>query len=140
MTWHIYLFLTILFWGGYNILYRFTDGKIDFALLLCVIGITHAISAIPWMAHNYSKDEMILWSLNGVGVAVLMGILLTFGGITFTKAFTSGIPVSVATPAYSVGVMLLSAVVGVMLGEEVTLKWVAGMIFGAGSIFLLTTK
>lgn len=140
MAWKIYLFFTVLFWGGYNILYRFAVSKIDYALLLCIIGIVHAVTAVPWVAYNYFNNKTILCLSEGVLIAVIMGILLTLGGITFTRAFSMGIPVSVATPAYSIGVMVLSALAGIILGEAITLKWFFGMLFGAGSILLLTIK
>ncbi|TSC94889.1 MAG: hypothetical protein Athens101428_95 [Candidatus Berkelbacteria bacterium Athens1014_28] len=140
MTWQIYLFLTILFWGGYNISYRFTTNKIDFALLLFIVGIVHALTAIPWAVSGYMKKGFILHSDSGISIAILMGVFMTLGGIAFTRAFSLGIPVSVATPGYSVGVILLSAITGIVLGESLTLQWVVGMIMGIVSVYLLTIK
>lgn len=140
MTWYFYLLFTVLAWGGYNILYRFATDRIDFAILLMLVGAVHAITAVPWVIINYTKKQEILYTAEGIGIAVLMGILMTLGGITFSCTFKLGVPVSVATPTYSVGVMLLSVIVGVFLGELMTLTWFMGIVSGVISVILLTTK
>ena len=141
MTWHIWLVLTILTWGSYNVFFKFAMNKIAAALLLSFAGLAHALTAFIWLTVVLLKNKTINYSIEGISLSIIMGILMTLGGITFFNTFEMEAPVSIALPAYNVGVVFLSAIVGVLIyGEAVTLRWSIGMLFGIVSFYLLTHK
>lgn len=141
MMWQAYLVLTIVAWGGYNILFKFATNRIDFFLSFVIIGTVHALTALPWVIAACLKTGTFSYSMKGIWVSVLMGFLLTIGGWAFFWAFKLGAPVVVATPVYGIGVLLLGALVGVLfVGEVITIRWVIGMVLGITSVLLLTTK
>jgi drug/metabolite transporter (DMT)-like permease len=135
MIWQVYLFITVLTWGGYSILFKFALGKTDFMSLMFIVGLTQFLITSPfviWRGINYS--------IEGVGISILLGVFTLLGGWSFLSALALGVPVSVATPIYGVGVLLLSVAAGFFLKEPMSLKLFVGIFFGALSIVILTKK
>jgi drug/metabolite transporter (DMT)-like permease len=141
MSWYICLAVSVLAWGGYNVLFKFATNKLDFFLALSIIGTTHVLTALPWVVGKYLKSGMIRYSVHGIELSILMGVLLTIGGWAYASVYESGAPASIVTPIYGVGVLLLGIVIGVLfLGEPVTPKRALGFLCGIISIVILTSE
>ena len=71
-------------------------------------------------------------------VAILIGFLISSNDTTATYMFKTGAPVSIAMPAFSAGVVFLTAIFGVaLLNERLSPKKVTGLLAILGGIVLL---
>ncbi len=72
-------------------------------------------------------------SFTGWHLVVIAGALIAIGDFFMFKAFTSGLPVSIAGPVISGGAVVLAALGGIFfLGESVT--WTKGLGIGLAAV------
>lgn len=139
MGW-IFLLITMVAWGAYDLFFKGLEGHLNYFLALFVIGLSQVCIAIPFVVYYYLNHDL-QYSSKGLALAASMGALLGLGTIFFFYAFKAGASASIAIPAYSVGVLLIGVVGGMLLfGEQLNLKAIFGIAMGIGSILLLATS
>ena len=141
MLWLLFIFLTTLSWGAYDLLEKGLEGKINYSLALLIIGASQFLIAVPFVIYHYLRGELFSPTLKSYGLVILMGILLGLGTIFFFYAFKFGALAEIAIPAYTVGIALMGILGGILIFKEtLNLKLAIGFSLGIVSIILLTTK
>lgn len=140
MWWILFLFLTIITWGTYNLFFKGIGNEINYFLALLVIGILQVLIALPFVLYSHFSENLA-YSAKGLGLSVLMGILLGLGTIFFFYTFKYGASASIAIPVYGIGALLLGAIGGILIFKEtLNLRIAFGFALGIASIILLTIK
>jgi len=140
MNWIIFLFITILTWGSYNLFFKVIEKDINYFLALLIISITGGIISIPFII-SASHSANLNFSSKGYWLAIIMGVLLGVGTVTFFYAFKHGASTSIAVPAYAIGALIIGVVGGVLFFHEaINIRIIIGLILGLISIFLMTYK
>ena len=140
MMWLLFLGFAIIAWGAYDIFFKVLGSSMNYFLALFIIGLLQAVIALPFIIYSY-YTEGLSYTNKGFYISALMGVLLGAGTIFFFYTFKSGAPLSVAMSAYGVGSILIGALAGVLFFKEaLTPMILAGMVFGAISIILMTAK
>jgi uncharacterized membrane protein len=138
--WILFLVLTILGWGIYNLFFKALGSSINYFLVLLIIGITQILIALPFVISSYATGNMTA-STKGYIFAIIMGILVSIGTIAFFYTFKSGANASIAIPIYTIGALLLGVLGGILIFKEAfTLKMAIGILLGIASIILLALK
>jgi uncharacterized membrane protein len=141
MLWLLFLFLTTLSWGIYDIFFKGLETRINYFLALAIIGLCQFLIAIPFLIFYYLKGELIFPNIKSYGLVIVMGVLLGLGTIFFFYTFKFGALASIAIPVYSIGVAFVGALGGILIFKEtLNLKMAIGFFLGAVSIILLTAK
>jgi drug/metabolite transporter (DMT)-like permease len=140
MLWLLFLLLTIVTWGSYNLFFKSLGTEINYFLALLIIGILQVTVALPFVIYYHHIGELVV-SVRGYGLSALMGLLLGLGTIFFFYTFRFGASASIAIPVYGIGALLIGAVVGILVfNEAFNMRIGAGFALGIVSIILLTVK
>jgi drug/metabolite transporter (DMT)-like permease len=139
MLWLLFLILSIVVWGSYDVFFKVTGQKNPFLALL-FIAVFQVIVALPlvlYFRNEYGTSapakEYALWAL--------MGVLLALGTVFFFYTFKYGANASIAIPAYGIGTLLIGTVAGLLFFKEpFSPQLGAGLALGVVSIILLTFK
>lgn len=139
-TWILFLFLTIITWGTYNLFFKGLGTEINYFLALLIIGILQILVALPFVLYSY-LHEGLNYSIKGLGLSAMMGILLGLGTVFFFYTFKYGASASIAIPIYGIGALLIGAIGGILIFKETfNLRIAFGFALGIASIILLTLK
>ena len=140
MIWEIFLLVTILSWGAYNLFFKVIEPSMNYFLVLAIIGLTQAILCLPFLIYYKNINEIII-SQKGFLLSVIMGILLGIGTIAFFYTFKMGANTSVAIPVYTIGALIIGFLGGILLfNESVSIKPLIGLLLGLISIIFLNLK
>ena len=140
MLWLLFLILTIVAWGTYNLFFKGLGGDMNAFLALLVIGICQILVAIPFVLYYYFSGNLA-YTMRGYGLSAIMGVLLGLGTVFFFYTFKYGAPASIAIPIYGVGALLIGAIGGILIFKETfNLRIAIGFALGIASIVLLTIK
>lgn len=140
MTWKIFLFLTTIMWGPYNLFFKEMKNNISYFFALLIIGLMQIIVALPFVFHSYLNNDLY-YSAKGLLMSAAAGSLLGLGTIFFFYTFKFGAAASIAIPAYGIGALIIGVLGGIVLfNEQISFKIVIGILFGIISIILLTKQ
>jgi len=140
MIWILFLGLAILAWTSYDVFLKLLGNEMNYFLALFIVSLGQILVAIPFLVNALSHGGLSS-STKGYYISILMGVLLGSGTLFFFYTFKYGAPLSVAMPVYGIGSLIVGALAGVFLFNEILSPTViAGMILGAISIVLLTAK
>lgn len=140
MIWVIYLLITILCWGSYNLFFKALEGQINPFLALTMIGIAEAVVCIPFLFKDYLHSSSIIFSTKTILMTIFMGLLLSIGTVSFFQAFKIGASTSIAVPAFAIGAMIIGAIGGILFfHESISFNVILGLIFGTIGIILITS-
>lgn len=135
--WVIFLLLTILTWGSYNLFFKALEGQVNYFVIVAVIGLAQVLIALPFI--YFSTD--VPSSLKNYFLPVVMGLLLAAGTIFFFYTFKFGANASIAIPAYALGALLIGVIGGlVIFNEAIDFRVGIGLVLGLLSIILLITR
>jgi drug/metabolite transporter (DMT)-like permease len=135
MDWRILIAITVLSWGGYNVILKWVGDRVAWqaSMLLFVIAyavIVGAYCAIqgPLSCADFTPKRSAL--------PLLAGVLCAIGAIAFFKAIPMA-PGSLLMPL--VGLYTFVSAVGclVLFQEPVSLRVVAGMVCALAAVVLL---
>lgn len=139
MSWIIFLIITTICWGSYNLFYETLEGHINPFLAITLIGLTEAVICIPFLIHQYYSSENILFSTKTIFITVIMGVLISVGTVSFLHAFKIGAITSIAVPSFAIGAMIIGAIGGLLFfHEHLTIKTISGLFLGVLAIILIT--
>ena len=136
MNWRILILLTVLSWGGYNVLLKAVAGRLawQLSMLWFVIGYAlmvagFCLAADPGLIRNRLIQAPAVWPL-------VAGVLCGVGAIAFFKALPLA-PGSVLMPL--VGLYVLVSAVGclILLHEPFTWRMAAGIGCATAAVMLL---
>jgi drug/metabolite transporter (DMT)-like permease len=135
VDWKILIAITVLSWGGYNVLLKWAGGQIAWqaSMLLFVIAYSIIVGAYCILEGRLiGADLMGRKSI----LPLLAGTLCALGAITFFKALPMA-PGSLLMPL--VGLYTFVSAIGCLFlfHEPISLRVVAGMLCAAGAVVLL---
>ena len=88
---------------------------------------------------TYGNVQITSSSFSGWQYVVLAGILIAIGDLCMFRAFSSGLPVSIAGPVISGGAVLLATLGGVLfLGESLSITKILGVATATIAVALLS--
>jgi drug/metabolite transporter (DMT)-like permease len=140
MLWLLFVFLTILTWGSYNVLLKLAEPHISQSWALFLIGAVQVVVGAFFIWYQRSTDEALL-TVKGATIAVIAGLVFAMGMIFFLYAFKFKAPASVAIALYTIGALLIGMISGPLVFHEVlSPRILTGIGFALVSIALLTLK
>ena len=140
MWWILFVFLTVITWGSYNLLLKVATPYISPSWALFFVGIAQVIIGTVYVAFQSATNQIPL-TVRGALIASVAGIFFALGTISFLYAFKFQAPASLAIALYTVGALLVGVVGGLLLFHEpISLRMVVGIGFAIASIVLLTWK
>ena len=142
MSWLNLAFLTLLFYGVFDLFVKLASGKIHDGLGGFVINLVATMVLALFLLYSSINGEKInYFKTDGLIYAIIAGILVGFASIFFIKMFSAGADLSLGTPLVRVGTMLVSALIGVIfLKEGFNPKFLMGFLLSMSGIYLLVTS
>jgi drug/metabolite transporter (DMT)-like permease len=135
MDWRILIAITVLSWGGYNVLLKWAGGQIAWQASMLLFVVSYAISVGVYCLVQGPWDHADLMGRKSV-LPIFSGVLCAVGAIAFFKAvpMVSG---SVLMPL--VGLYPLVAAIGclVVFREPLSPRLMAGMLCATAAVVLL---
>ncbi len=139
MSWGFLIFLTILFWGLYDVMYEKISSLLTPMLSFLFIAILQVI--IFGLGYFFLEKGVERTIINKLPILLLAAILLSGGNLAFFYAFKSGASISVAIPAVTIGIAILGAFWGIFVAKEsLTLSLVVGLILSTAGIYFIGLK
>ncbi len=139
--WVIYASFTALFLAIADSFVKFASGRISNSVALLIYGACTFTTGITWVLIQHfrgislSAQHAAIFYAFGVGIcfsAVTVGLYLTFG---------AGAPISVASPFIRLGGLVVASIIGLaVLGEPLSVRYVAGMVLIFGGLYLIVIK
>ncbi len=141
MLWMLFLALTVIFWGSYNLFYKAITGlNMNTFLSILIVGIVSGLVAVPFLISKHLHGGISL-SPKGLILSGIMGLCMGIGTIFFFYTFKSGASASVAIPIYAIGALMIGAIGGILIFKEtLNFKVSVGIVLGIISIIFLTIK
>ena len=137
MLWLLFALLTTLTWGIYDLLAKPMEENMNYFFALFIIGLLQVIIAVPFVIYAHYNGGLD-YNSKGFLISSIMGILLGLGTVFFFYTFQYGGKASVAIPVYSIGVLIIGAMGGILFFKEaIDIKMILGFIAGIVSIVLL---
>jgi|SRR5579859_5457723 len=137
--WLIYALLTISAYAGLDFFIKRMAGKINDFLGIIILSIVSILPAlIILLFFNFPVKKFLVTS-NGLLFAVLAGVCLGIGTLSFLKLFDSGINLSLASPLVRIGILIATTSLGLFVLREVvsTKEWVGLALAFLGLLFLI---
>lgn len=114
-----------------------TPGTNPFSFMAIVVGAAAALLA----GFCYFSGISLVIEPNVLGVAAMAGFSVALLDVAFIFMFRTGVPVTVAMPAFRIIAILLSAIIGIIfLHESVTPLKILGIMLACFAAYLLTTS
>jgi len=139
MNWIVSALLAILGLASYNFVLKITSTKISVFYGIPLIGLGVLMSSLLGLVFiKLTNTNNLLFTKNGLLMALLTGFLWGIGEIFFFLMFSLKAPLSVGLPLVVGSISILGALAGVIfLGESLTaLKAFAILIISLGLILL----
>lgn len=135
MDWRILIAITVLSWGGYNVMLKWAGDRLAWqaSMLLFVIAYSLMVGAYCAFQGSLSYAD---FTLKKSALPLFAGVLCAVGAIAFFKALPLA-PGSVLMPL--VGLYTSAAAIGCLFlfHEPISLRVVAGMLCAAAAVVLL---
>ena len=135
MDWRVMVAITIVTWGGYNVMLKAAAGRIAWqvSMLLFVLSYSVLVGGFCLLQNGVFRAGLMpraaLWP-------ILAGVLCGIGAITYFKGIAAA-PGSVFLPLVSLATLVSAVGCLIFLREPVSLRIVLGIAFAVVAIVLL---
>ncbi len=120
---------------------KLASGKISNSLALLCYGGCAFLFGLGWVLWLRCREVPQSMSMPGLLAALAVGVFFSLVTIGLYAAFSRGAPISVASPLIRVGGLLVASMLGVVfLHENITTRYVAGMVLACVGVYLIATK
>jgi uncharacterized membrane protein len=124
--------------GAWTVFHQQAASKIDYLVGAIIISLTATVLGIVILLPRI-KSTVLLSNSKGILFAVLAGICALAIDYFALKSYGTGLAVSVAGPIIIGGSIAVATIIGLFLGESITLMKVLGLIFVIGGASILAT-
>jgi uncharacterized membrane protein len=139
--WLIYVLLTIFSYAGLDFFIKRMAGKIDDLIGIIILSAVSVLPSLVILLLFKFSDKRYFISSNGVFWAILAGIALGIGTLSFLKLFDTGINLSLASPMVRIGILIVTTSLGLfVLRETVEIKEWIGLALASLGLLLLVWK
>src|SRR5258708_3185591 len=137
--WLIYASFTILAYAGLDFFIKRMAGKINDFLGIIILSIISILPALVILLFFNFPVKQLLITPNGLSFAVLAGICLGIGILSFVKLFDSGINLSLASPLVRIGILIATTSLGLLVLRETVQpkEWIGLALAIIGLLFLI---
>ena len=139
--WIIYASVTAVFLAAADCFIKLAAGRISSSLGLLVYGGCTFATGLVWVFSQRLQNVPL--SLDLLGFFYALGVGVSFSAVTIGlyATFTAGAPISLASPLVRLGGLVVASAVGfVLFREELTVRYIAGMLFVFLGLYLILTR
>lgn len=139
--WLVYAIFTILSYAGLDFFIKRMSGKVNDFLGIIILSAFSILPALTiLLLFNFPVKKLAL-TPNGLLYAILAGICLGIGTLSFLKLFDSGINLSLASPMVRIGILIATTSLGLLVLKETVAprEWL-GLLFAFIGLLLLVFK
>ena len=131
--------MTVVFYSFYDFFIKLSSGKINDGLNGLIINSVSAIVMLVYVMYTrVSGENPFQFTKEGLSYSVLGGVVIGITTITFIKLFSTGINLSIASPAVRIGSVVLISLLGILiLKENVTPKYIFGSVLALSGMYLI---
>jgi uncharacterized membrane protein len=139
--WLIYVLLTIFSYAGLDFFIKRMAGKIDDLIGIIILSAVSVLPSLVILLLFKFSDKRYFITSNGVFWAILGGLALGIGTLSFLKLFDTGINLSLASPMVRIGILIVTTSLGLfVLRETVEIKEWIGLALASLGLLLLVWK
>ncbi len=136
--WLVYSLATLLLWGLWGVLLKKASINLEWQQLYVAAGVA-IVTVVTAVTAYYGVERVFGVQPSAWLLGFASGLLGTLGYIFLVKSLDAGGEATVVIPLTSL-YPLLTAVLGfLILGEEITLRKIAGIVAAVIAIILLST-
>lgn len=137
-NWLLLAVLTATFYGGYNFFIKLASGCIDQIAGAVILQVAAAgLGGVLLLWLNIGGRPITI-TRDGVGYAILAGLIVGLAEITSFYVFSKGVPTNIGVPMIIGGSVVVAALLGALfLGERLDFVHTVGMLLVIGGIVLL---
>lgn len=140
MNWLPTALLTIVFYSFFDLFVKLTAGKINDNLAAAIMNIVSFVVAMGWFLIRMQFGEQANVTKLGLTYSIIAGVFVGLASIFFIRMFALGTNLSIGVPLIRVGMVIMSAVLGILLLKEgVSLKFGVGFILSLLGLYLVMT-
>jgi len=140
MNWLSTALLTIVFYSLFDLFVKLTAGKINDNLAAAIMNIVSFVVAMGWFLIRMQFREQANVTKLGLTYSIIAGVFVGLASIFFIRMFALGTNLSIGVPLVRVGMVIMSAVLGIfLLKEGVNLKFGVGFILSLLGLYLVMT-
>jgi len=140
MNWLSTALLTIVFYSLFDLFVKLTAGKINDNLAAAIMNIVSFVVAMGWFLIRMQFGEQANVTKLGLTYSIIAGVFVGLASIFFIRMFALGTNLSIGVPLVRVGMVIMSAVLGIfLLKEGVNLKFGVGFILSLLGLYLVMT-
>lgn len=141
MDWLVFAGLNILFLSLYGYFTKSLSQKINTPLRVLAIGVCVFLVSLIWFLYSSRTGGKLVPDRVSLVPLLTVGLLAALAIVFFQLTFTHGAPLSIGVLVCRVGVIIVSAVLGIIiLKEPFTPKILAGFFFAVLGLYLLIAK
>jgi drug/metabolite transporter (DMT)-like permease len=140
-NWMVYAFGTALVLAGADFFVKLASGKISNSLAFLIYGTCTFLAGLGWVM--WQRSHHVQQFAQPAGILAALGVGLAFSAVTsgLYITFGAGAPISLASPLIRLGGLLLASLAGILLlGEPLTFRYIAGVLFAVLGIYLIITR
>ncbi|MBU4257088.1 EamA family transporter [Patescibacteria group bacterium] len=124
----LFAIIAAIAFGVWTVFHQQAANKIDYLVGAIIISFTAVVLGLMFLLPKI-KSTALFSNPKGILFAVLAGVCALAIDFFALKAYGSGLAVSVAGPIIIGGSIAVAAVIGLFMGETLTLMKVLGLIF-----------
>jgi uncharacterized membrane protein len=138
MDWLVFASLNILFLSLYGYFTKSLSQKIDTPLRFLAIGVCVFLVSLIWFLYSSKTGGKLMLDRANLAPLVMVGLFSALAIVFFQLTFTHGAPLSIGVLVCRVGVIIVSAVLGIIiLKEPFTPRILVGFLFSILGLYLL---
>jgi bacterial/archaeal transporter family protein len=141
MDWIKYAFLTAFALGAADVCVKLAAGKLSSSVAVLLYGTCTFLTGLIWVLWERGRGVPQYAQMPGILAAICVGIAFSCVTLGLYATYGAGAPISVASPVIRLTGPLLASLVGlVVLREPFTVRYVVGVLFVCGGIYLIITR
>lgn len=134
----LFAVIAAIAFGFWTVFHQQAANKIDYLVGAIVVSFTAVVLGLIFLLPRIKSIDLFS-SPKGILFAVLAGICALAIDFFALKAYGAGLPVSVAGPIIIGGSIAIAAIIGLFMGESITVMKAVGLIFIIAGASILAT-
>jgi len=138
MSPYIIIILAAIAFGLWTVFHQIASTSINQVLGAVIVSATAVVIGLVTLLVQQVKFSELTVSTKGVTFLVLAGVMAFALDILALKAYAKGIPITVGAPILIGGSIVVASVIGVLMGESVSVVKITGLILVVGGAIILS--
>jgi drug/metabolite transporter (DMT)-like permease len=141
LGWIIYVFTGALLLSGADVFVKLASGKVSNSLGVLVYGSCTFTLGWIWVLWQKLHGVTLHSQTSGLLASIAVGVCFALVTVVLYVLFEAGAPISLVSPSMRLGGLLGASIIGLVLWHEpLTLRYIIGVVFASGGIYLIVTR